>query len=61
MSSVQRMVQYIETVPSERASHDPEPPKNWPSEGKFTIKNISLKYRDELENVIKGISFVISP
>merc|ERR1711990_793404 len=37
------------------------PPKDWPSRGKIEFKNIKLRYRPKLEQVLKGISMVIEP
>jgi ATP-binding cassette subfamily C (CFTR/MRP) protein 1 len=32
------------------------PPKEWPHEGNITFKNFSLKYRNELDNVLEDIN-----
>jgi len=35
------------------------PPKNWPSQGAIEIKDLSLRYRPGLPNVLHGISLSI--
>jgi ABC-type multidrug transport system fused ATPase/permease subunit len=60
MNSVVRLYEYIDNNPSERSFED-RPPANdpWPSEGNYSIKNASFKYRPELPLVLKKVSFDI--
>lgn len=60
MNSVVRLYEYIDNNPSEK-SFDDRPPANspWPSEGNYTITNVSYKYRPELPLVLKKVSFDI--
>ncbi|CAF1316661.1 unnamed protein product, partial [Adineta steineri] len=37
------------------------PPINWPTEGRFQFENYKLKYRPELEPVLKGINLEVIP
>ncbi len=37
------------------------PPKDWPSQGNIKFKNYSVKYRDELDYVLKSINTDIKP
>ena len=36
------------------------PPKDWPSKGKIEFINYSVKYRKELDYVLKSINFTIN-
>ncbi|KAI9440473.1 P-loop containing nucleoside triphosphate hydrolase protein [Lactarius indigo] len=60
--SVERMLQYIELQP-EAPYEVPEaqPEGGWPSEGRVEFRNYSLKYRPELELVLKNISLIMHP
>lgn len=60
MNSVVRLYEYIDNNPSEK-SFDDRPPVNspWPSEGNYTITDVSYKYRPELPLVLKKVSFDI--
>ncbi len=61
MSSVQRIIGYIENNPSEKDFDQPQPENvDWPLKGQYEASNLTYKYRPELENVIHGISFKIS-
>jgi len=63
MQSVERITKYYEL--------EPEPPKNirenderlqrtqWPSKGEISFHNIYMKYRPELDFVLKGLTFNI--
>ena len=62
MNGVERIVHYANSVEQE-APHeieDKKPPKEWPSEGRVELKNVVLKYRPELPEVLKGISMSIT-
>ncbi len=62
MSSVQRIVEYIEKNPSEKDLHLPLPPyEPWPTQGVYRAENITYRYRENLANVIHGISFKFNP
>jgi hypothetical protein len=37
------------------------PPKEWPGQGVIKFKNYSVKYRDELDYVLKSINTDIKP
>lgn len=36
-----------------------KPPNNWPQNGSIRFTNVSLKYRPNLPNVLKDVSFKI--
>jgi ABC-type multidrug transport system fused ATPase/permease subunit len=59
MSSVQRLVEYIEYDIHERPWDTPKAPQNWPQEGRIELKNLTLRYRAKLPLVIKGLDFSI--
>jgi ABC-type multidrug transport system fused ATPase/permease subunit len=57
--SVERIREYTElpheaplTVPANR------PPPEWPSQGRIRFRNLQLRYRTELDLVLKGRSHV---
>lgn len=57
--SVERMKQY-QDVPKERANFsENDPPASWPSKGKIEIRNLSMRYREGLDLVLKGMSLEI--
>ncbi|KAI9464554.1 P-loop containing nucleoside triphosphate hydrolase protein [Lactarius psammicola] len=60
--SVERMLQYIELKP-EAPYEVPEaqPEGGWPSEGRVEFRNYSLRYRPELDLVLKNISLMMNP
>ena len=60
MSSVQRIINYINDNPSEKEFDEPKPENpQWPTTGEYEASNITYRYRPELEDVIHGISFKI--
>jgi ATP-binding cassette subfamily C (CFTR/MRP) protein 1 len=58
MNSVERMLYYCEHVEQEAAYEIPEaiPPSDWPQTGNITFKDVFLRYRQDLDFVLKGIS-----
>lgn len=40
---------------------DHKPKADWPSEGQIEIKDIRIKYRPELPEVLKGLTMSINP
>ncbi|KAH8831323.1 P-loop containing nucleoside triphosphate hydrolase protein [Flagelloscypha sp. PMI_526] len=63
MTSVERLVHYSQEIDQEGTYTKPEPdlPKQWPSKGQLTLKNVVLRYREDLPTVLKGISMDIMP
>jgi ABC-type multidrug transport system fused ATPase/permease subunit len=41
--------------------YQPIRPQNWPTEGQITIQDLELRYRPELDLVLKGVSCNIRP
>lgn len=60
-ADVQRVHEYCVEKDYEAPFDSPEPPENWPSQGKIELKSIYVKYRSELDDVIKGLSLTIEP
>lgn len=64
MSSVERANYYSNDLPQEAAVEiDPKDgagaPENWPLEGNIEMKGVEMKYREELELVLKGVNISI--
>jgi ABC-type multidrug transport system fused ATPase/permease subunit len=61
MSSIQRIVEYIDYDVQEARWDSPKAPAGWPSKGKIELKNVCLRYRPGLPLVINNLDFVIEP
>jgi ABC-type multidrug transport system fused ATPase/permease subunit len=62
MTSAERIDEYSYTPPeSNFYKGESEPPLNWPTEGAIQFENYKLRYRPELEPVLKGINLKIVP
>lgn len=57
MTSVERLVA-LESIKQERPSrcHNDPNPMEWPSVGKISLKNLTLRYRPELPLVLKNVN-----
>jgi ATP-binding cassette subfamily C (CFTR/MRP) protein 4 len=62
MTSAERIDEYSH-IPPESGFYQEEikPPTNWPMEGKIEFENYKLRYREELQPVLKGINLTIHP
>ncbi|XP_069116549.1 ATP-binding cassette sub-family C member 10-like [Argopecten irradians] len=60
MVSVERVQKYVEDTPSERweGIMTPQP---WPTSGVIRYRDVLMKYRDDLPNVLKNLSFCTRP
>ncbi|XP_012560528.2 multidrug resistance-associated protein 1 isoform X1 [Hydra vulgaris] len=60
--SVERVKEYID-LPSEAAAviHDSRPQNDWPSAGAIMFQNFCLRYRKDLDLVLKNITFNVEP
>ncbi|GIQ80078.1 hypothetical protein KIPB_000818 [Kipferlia bialata] len=63
MSSVERIFEYIEELPKEAPRRLPgvSVPEEWPAQGAIQFNDVVLRYRPELDPVLKGISISIKP
>ena len=68
MSSVERILEYVEWTDHEKAWETPALPvekrktvPKWPNQGKMNFKNVKLRYRPGLPLVLKGVSFNVKP
>eukprot|EP00884_Botryococcus_braunii_P017606 jgi/Botrbrau1/4529/Bobra.60_2s0019.2 len=61
MNSVERVLEY-ETTPAEAAaiSMSYRPPRAWPQNGAITVEGLVVKYRPDLDPVLRGITFAVS-
>lgn len=58
--SAERINHYIEVTPQE--SHKGiEPPPEWPSKGAVVVRDLSMRYADDLPDVLHNVSFSIEP
>ena len=59
MNSVERAEEYVKLEP-EAAAHVPDRDvANWPSRGNIVFRNVSMRYRPGLPNVLNGTTFEI--
>lgn len=58
---VERVMEYATTLPSEAPQFtDRQPAASWPSAGVLELHDLKLRYKPELDLVLKGISFSTS-
>ncbi len=60
MNSVERIMEYINKGGHEGSWTEPKPSQEWPVLSQYEAKDVRYRYRPELPEVIKGISFDIS-
>jgi len=57
MNAVERILHYCRTTPQESTPADyPVPPATWPEAGAVEIRDLVIRYRDDLDPVLRGIS-----
>ena len=63
MNSVERIIHYSENLEQEPPHRIPETKPNAPrpSEGRVEIKDVVLRYRPELQDVLKGLTMDVAP
>ena len=63
MNSVERVIHYSENLEQEPPHEIPEtkPKAPWPAEGRVEIKDVFLKYRPELPDVLRGLTMDVAP
>ena len=63
MNSVERVIHYAKNLEQEAPHEIPErkPEASWPVEGRVEIKDVFLKYRPELPDVLRGLTMSVAP
>lgn len=63
MNSVERIVHYAKSLEQEPPHRIPEtaPAGKWPSEGVVEMKNVVMRYRPELPEVLRGLTMSVRP
>jgi ABC-type multidrug transport system fused ATPase/permease subunit len=61
MVGAERIMHYANELEQERDHNiaDRKPEASWPSEGRIEFKDVRMKYRDELPDVLKGLSLSV--
>jgi len=59
-NTVERLVEYIELEPEAPFyNEENKPPDDWPDQGMIEIKDISFKYREDLDYALRDLTFTI--
>lgn len=61
MVSVERVLEYTNLKPEEESKAVIQPAKDWPREGQIEFKNVSLRYSDDSDYVLKNLSLIVTP
>ena len=62
MNSVERMIEYDSQQPeAPEIVEERRPLPTWPSQGAISVQNLFIRYRPELEPVLRGVSFEVRP
>lgn len=63
MNSVERIVEYMDVEQEAPAvTEDRQLPAAWPSSsGTISVESLRMRYRPELPEVLKGVSFDVRP
>ena len=61
MSGVERIYEYSQWKIHEKPWEKPKAPKEWATRGKIFIKNLKIRYRENLPLVLKGVTFEVKP
>ena len=63
MNSVERVIHYAENIEQEPPHEIPEmrPKAPWPAEGRIEIRDVFLKYRPGLPDVLRGLTMDVAP
>ncbi|KAI7895791.1 P-loop containing nucleoside triphosphate hydrolase protein [Mucor mucedo] len=60
-NAVERIVEFLEMDQEAPSITDVRPPSEWPSKGSIQVNNLHVKYADDLETVLKGLTFTVRP
>ncbi|CAE7546569.1 Abcc1 [Symbiodinium natans] len=58
--AAERLAQFEAVIPEEPAEGT-APPGDWPREGKLTFESVSMRYRADLPQVLKGFDLQVTP
>nr|QNH67946.1 ATP-binding cassette transporter subfamily C member 1 X7 [Brachionus plicatilis] len=61
ITSVERIIEYFQIKHEPEWTTENKPEKNWPQNGNIIFNNYSVKYREELDWVLKKLNFSIFP
>ncbi|WVQ72026.1 hypothetical protein IAR50_001570 [Cryptococcus sp. DSM 104548] len=61
MVGAERILHYANNLEQEQPHQikDTQPPSSWPSEGRIEFKDVHMRYRPELPDVLKGLSLSV--
>ena len=57
--SVQRLSRYTDSIPVERYEDESNVSSSWPTQGLIRASNVKMKYRENLPEVLRDVSFEI--
>jgi len=63
MNAIERLIYYADEIEQEAPDFilETEPPGEWPFDGKVEFEDYEMKYREDLPNVLDGLSLKINP
>ncbi|KAG2203106.1 hypothetical protein INT47_004913 [Mucor saturninus] len=60
-NAVERIVEFLEMEQEAPPFTDIKPPAQWPNQGSIQVNDLHVKYADNLETVLKGLTFSVKP
>ncbi|KAK3100459.1 hypothetical protein FSP39_020430 [Pinctada imbricata] len=60
-TSVERLHEYEKKLESESECFEITPPDSWPNEGRVIFTDVQMRYRDDMDPVLRNIRFDIHP
>jgi len=62
MNAVERVLHYTEQEPeAPPVLEGHRPPPGWPESGEIVVRDLQVRYREDLELILKGVSFHVQP
>ncbi|CED82131.1 multidrug resistance-associated abc transporter [Phaffia rhodozyma] len=61
MNTAERVSHYAHLSPEGAVQTSNDPPKAWPEQGVVEFKNVRMRYREGLPEILKGVSFKTRP
>ena len=52
---------FYQTLTSEPQSAEKQPDQGWPSQGSVSFKDVQMRYRPDMDPVLRRVSFDIKP